>query len=388
MKNFLTLLFITLFALNLRAEKLTIIHEDWAEAQKLASESNKLIIIDFYTTWCGPCKMFSKNLEGNRKLQSKLSKNFIMLKYDAEKDKKFGLSKKFHVRSYPTFVIVSPTVQYADRLVGGALESESSIDRFVAFTENALEIKKNGTFPVGYIQKLENDYPSFYKAAMDGNREALKEGSMKFWEKNNDYLSEVSFAVMSAFGGSEQADAFFLKEKDRFREKFGKSAANQILDRMVNKRFWKAIKQKDEEQFEKAKTFAIRQLGDEANIEYMEYSFAMETKDCSRMEKVVDGFIEKNEMAAMSINSVCWQIYESDCSNASLLGKATKWMKTAKPLTQGYAFLDTYACLLYKNKQYRDAKTYMQRAIAKAKDSGEDHAASLKVLEKIENALK
>ena len=389
MKNLFILFFVSIFTLNLQAEKLTIVHEDWAEAQKIAKESKKLIIIDFYTTWCGPCKMFSANLAKNEELQELLSENFIMLKYDAEKDKEFNLSKKFHVRSYPTFVIVSPEVQYLDRITGGALESSESIDRFINFTNDAVELKGGGNYPKGYNNSLKNEYPTFYTKSMNREEKFNRESVKRYWADPRDYISEVNFAVLSAFGGSDKANKFYLENKEEYVKKFGKTAADQILQRMVSRKFSAAIKAKDEKQFEAAKEFAIKHIGaEDANLDYMEYSFAMATKDCTRMEKVVDGFMKKSEMAAMGINSVCWQIYESDCTNKAFLNKTTKWMQSAKPLTQDYAFLDTYACLLYKSKKYADAKTYMQKAIAKAKASGEKHDASLKVLQEIEQKLK
>lgn len=389
MKKGLILFLVTLVALNMQAEKLTIVHEDWAEAQKMAKESNKKIIIDFYTTWCGPCKMFSANLAKNEELQLELNENFIMLKYDAEKDKKFNLTKKFHVRAYPTFVVVSADGQYADRLAGGALENDESVVRFMNFAFEASNILDAGNYPTGYNLKFDNPYPEFYVKSM--NREGKFDNRQleQYWKKHTDYTSEVNFAVMSSFGGSDQANEYYLKNKEKFQEKFGNTAANQILERMVNRKYAKAVKAKSEKLFEEAKKFALEHLGEKgANIDYMNYRFAMATKNCALVDSAISTFIEKNEMSAGGINSICWQLYESDCSDRMLIEKAIKWMAGAKPSEQGYAFLDTYACILFKNKRYTDARNYMEQAIAEATKSGEKHDASTKMLGKIEEALK
>jgi thiol:disulfide interchange protein len=34
---------------------------DLEAAKKIAAKENKLIFIDLYTTWCGPCKLMAKN---------------------------------------------------------------------------------------------------------------------------------------------------------------------------------------------------------------------------------------------------------------------------------------------------------------------------------------
>ena len=75
---------------------LIVINQNYNEALKIASKQNKLIFIDFYTTWCGPCKKLDKLIFQNDSIQQILKKDFILLKYNAENDTVFHLSKKHH----------------------------------------------------------------------------------------------------------------------------------------------------------------------------------------------------------------------------------------------------------------------------------------------------
>ena len=55
------------------------------EAQKLAAEdTTKVIMIDVYTSWCGPCKMMTKNTFGEKKTIDYINKNIIAVKFNAE----------------------------------------------------------------------------------------------------------------------------------------------------------------------------------------------------------------------------------------------------------------------------------------------------------------
>lgn len=84
------------------------------EAKKLAQQENKLIFIDLYTTWCGPCKLMKKNTFPNPELGDFFNKNFISLYIDAEKEGK-ELVNKFKIVNFPSFLFLDENgelVQY------------------------------------------------------------------------------------------------------------------------------------------------------------------------------------------------------------------------------------------------------------------------------------
>lgn len=56
-----------------------------AEA-KLKTEPRK-IIVDIYTTWCGPCKQMSSTTLQNKKVVEYINANYYAVKLDAEADK-------------------------------------------------------------------------------------------------------------------------------------------------------------------------------------------------------------------------------------------------------------------------------------------------------------
>jgi len=103
----------------------------FAEACAAAKEEDKVVLIDFYTTWCGPCKMMDKTTWRNRRVRRWLKKKTVALKIDAEAER--GLAKKYSVEAYPTVLLLKPDGTEIDRLVGSR---EAEV--FLSETEDAL----------------------------------------------------------------------------------------------------------------------------------------------------------------------------------------------------------------------------------------------------------
>lgn len=74
----------------------------WSEAVAEAHKQNKPIFVDFYTTWCGPCKLMTKSTFANVQVGDYASLNYIAYKADCEKGEGIKLAEKFEVDTYPT----------------------------------------------------------------------------------------------------------------------------------------------------------------------------------------------------------------------------------------------------------------------------------------------
>lgn len=89
------------------------------EAKALAKKSNKLIFIDCYTTWCGPCKAMDKNVFSQEKVGTTFNQKFINIKLDMEKDadgKK--VAADYRVNSYPTLLFMDKDGTLKKRAIG------------------------------------------------------------------------------------------------------------------------------------------------------------------------------------------------------------------------------------------------------------------------------
>ena len=78
----------------------------FGQALEQARTENKLVFMDCYTSWCGPCKNMLKNVFTLPEAGEFMNAHFVCVKYDMEKGEGIGLKKQFAVRAFPTFFII------------------------------------------------------------------------------------------------------------------------------------------------------------------------------------------------------------------------------------------------------------------------------------------
>lgn len=76
-------------------------------AQTEAKRSHKLLMVDFYTSWCGYCKKLDAETYTDANV-IRLSEQVVTVKVDAEREGK-NLAMKYGVRGFPTILFLNET---------------------------------------------------------------------------------------------------------------------------------------------------------------------------------------------------------------------------------------------------------------------------------------
>lgn len=89
------------------------------DAKKEALKAGKLIFIDAYTEWCGPCKRMAATSFKDQAVGELYNKSFINLKIEMEKSPEGpDVARKYGVRAYPTLLIVDGTGKLIKQTIG------------------------------------------------------------------------------------------------------------------------------------------------------------------------------------------------------------------------------------------------------------------------------
>ena len=81
-------------------------------------QEDKLLVVDFFATWCGPCKKLSPTLD---EVSEELGEQVNIVKVDVDESE--DLAMDYGIRSVPT-VLFFKNGQQVDKFVGALPKSE------------------------------------------------------------------------------------------------------------------------------------------------------------------------------------------------------------------------------------------------------------------------
>ncbi|MEN2992202.1 MAG: thioredoxin family protein [Bacteroidia bacterium] len=101
-----------------QGDKIAFFQGDWEALLEEAKKQHRPVFVDFYTTWCGPCKMLERYTFSDASVAAYVQANYLAYRVDCERGKGPMLANAFHVRAYPTIVFLSPEGKEMGRQVG------------------------------------------------------------------------------------------------------------------------------------------------------------------------------------------------------------------------------------------------------------------------------
>lgn len=162
----LSLALLLVFSLEASAQGISFLdNRPVADVFAQAKKENKMVFVDCYTTWCGPCKILAANVFPQKEVGEFFNLRFVSLKLDMEKGEGPVMAKKWDVGAYPTLIFMDSDGEVQFQLVG-ARDGKNLVDT-VAYllkhnkpSETALRYKKGertSQLVMDYLRELQQN---------------------------------------------------------------------------------------------------------------------------------------------------------------------------------------------------------------------------------------
>ncbi len=125
---------ITLFLCVTTAHSTTnFIVNNFEEARQRAEKEGKMLLLDFYASWCAPCRFMESTTFEDERVSHLLNEKFVPLKIDIDDFDGYALKEHFDIRVLPTFLIFGSDGKVIERI-----EETLSPTKMVALLEKNL----------------------------------------------------------------------------------------------------------------------------------------------------------------------------------------------------------------------------------------------------------
>ncbi|MEL7019962.1 MAG: thioredoxin family protein, partial [Bacteroidota bacterium] len=202
----------------------------WEEALAEAKAQDKIIFVDAYAVWCGPCKRMAKTVFTHSDVGEFYNANFINLKLDMENDKNAVFRSKYPVTAFPTLFYIDYTGEVVQKVRGA-----QQVEGFINLGKSALKkIDRSGQYATAY-EAGERDYDLVYnyvKALNKAGKPSLKIANEYIRsQKNIDTPDNLKCVWMAANEADSRIFSLLVEYRKKIAALVGEDkVAQQILN--------------------------------------------------------------------------------------------------------------------------------------------------------------
>jgi len=207
----------------------------WEQALAEAKKTNKLLFVDAYATWCGPCKMMAKKVFPQKEVGDFYNKNFIPVKIDVDSKTGRPLASKYQVKAMPTYLFVAGSGKLVYRKLGYMQPKD-----FISVGRSAMK------FPQMIKQYNSGDrskkFLNEYLASVDNADAKVADKYLASLSEKELLYDANNFKIMSNYVRNPDSKSFkfFLSHTKEYKQEYGNQALNLavgILDGLYAKAF-------------------------------------------------------------------------------------------------------------------------------------------------------
>lgn len=377
--------------------------KNWSELLAKAKLEKKNIFVDFYTTWCVPCKQMDEQVYPLESIGKILNKNFISVKIQLDSTASdnafvrawrataYSLKDKYAINSMPTFLFLDSE--------GSALHKESGFKNEKQFTSLLSDAQDPDNQVFSLFKKFKHDYTIAPKlidvakrigeiaiakqiASEYLNNYLLKLPTDKILTKDNlwfvnqnltwkderalkllmDHKIEID-SILRYKNFSEKTIIYYLTEE-----------CKNVIKSTNDRPKWNDVGNKISKAYHK---YSLDTATANLTLLYVKSWYYFENRDL--YEQSLCGFQIFDKQKQLSIgpslvevNNQCYNIIFKNIADKEVLGKAIEWMIWVikqNPINEEdinftrVNFHDSYANVLYKYGRKEEAIALQQKIL-------------------------
>ena len=398
-KFFLVFLFIAVLAISdsfSQNRKIQFVEKPWQEILETARKENKLIFLDAFASWCGPCKWMAANIFTNDSIADYFNNTFICVSIDMEKGDGVQLRNKYQVRYYPSLLFINAEGEMVHEKVGAA----RTIQDYISMGKIALDPNENLSSYLNRYNAGESSEP-FFQTLLLRLADAylpVQPVLQKYFSGRTDaeMLSGHTWSVINNFVNDMNMPQFdyLVKHQHEYGKLIGKDSvdnkisgvymnslmkqtrSSQVTDSLLNQLRRKILESGFDGAAKVVFTFDLDLYQmHKQNVQFLDLAF----------DKLDNYYSDDSNV----LNSVAWYVFKI-CSDNSVrdslkyLNKAVEWARKSVSLKSEPANNDTYASLLFATGHRKEAISFEQVAITLAKEQSlpvNEYETTLKKME-------
>lgn len=390
MKKFISGLFVFITILGFAQDEILFQDIPFKDLIAKAKKENKLVFIDAYASWCGPCKMMERNIFTKKSVGDFYNKNFVNARIDMEKGEGREIATRFGVRSYPTYLflngdgeLISQNYGYMEEQVFLAMAQDinspnnkkgSLKERFANgekdsdFLINIMKLNSSSDFE--FARKASERYFANKKTGEELSKDDV--GFLLFFLKSTE---DPNYKIFT----SKKAEIIKYLPEETYRE-----FNNQILlSKVVTESIDEQSKKINEEYFMKT---AVPLVGEQAalvKLNQTKLSYYEQNANFPEYEKAaLEYYKNSDDFEPNELLKAAW-IFSEHVKNQSSLKKAAEWAE--KSVMRGETSENTFilAKIYYLLGNKDIAKNFAEMSRNMASQGGKDSTLAQELLNQI-----
>jgi len=354
-----------------------------------AKKEKKLVFLDAFASWCGPCKMLERNIFPQKEVGDFYNTNFINAHFDMEKGEGISIARKYGINSYPTLlfidgdgVIIYKTSGYMSvpefiNIGKSAINPENKIENKIA------KFNEGESNPEFLIDLIKNTYSTDFSFAK-------KVAERYFLHKKPSELTKEDAGLLLYFTKStEDVNFKYLTDNKAEVLKFiPENVLNDFEKQMkLTTVFTKAIDEKSQKIDEPFLTSElVKILGDKegkvlSSKIRLDYYFSNKNYE-DYQKAAIEYYQDTAPYDAVELNDAAWNFFLY-VENKEALLQAANWCLASIKKQEDTFNTDTLARIYYKIGDNKNAKLWAKKSIAIAKTRNAEYTSTEELLNKI-----